>query len=178
MSLMNKTIWITLYVLTGGFGVLELFAGQPQNAGFWFLLLALCMAARALLEKKKGAARKDPALSVLDPQTAEALSHDQLTPCSPQGLVLRRHETCYLQVPASLDFYDVPQGLLTLTDQRIFFVSETSRFISDWEQATLRRTKRGFEMQAGKRKMPFVSSETATVLKVYSLLQKQRKKGK
>lgn len=178
MSLMNKTVWITLYVLTGGFGILELFTGQPKNAGFWFLLLAVCMAARALLEKKKGSADRIPAASVLDARTAKALLQDRLVPCTPQGLVLRTGETCYLQVPASLDFYDVPQGLLTLTDQRVLFVSETSRFISDWDQAALHRTKRGFEMQAGKRKMPFVSPETDAVLKVYSLLQKQKEKGK
>lgn len=64
---MNKTIWMTLYVLFGGFGLLELFTGSPEKSGIWFFLLAVSMGAKALLEKK--ALKKDktaPASSALN----------------------------------------------------------------------------------------------------------------
>lgn len=171
---MNKTIWMTLYVLFGGFGLLELFTGSPEKSGIWIFLLAVSMGAKALLEKK--VLKKDktaPASSALNEEQKKALEEGRLPKAKAEGIVLRKDEVCCLQVPAVLDFYDMPQGKLTLTNQRVLYVSESQHYVSEWDQVSFKETKRGFEMKAGKRSMPFVCADAESVCRLEKLLKKE-----
>ena len=171
---MNKTNWYTLYVLFGGFGLLELFTGTPEKSGIWFLLLALAMGAKALLEKKVLKKEKEsPMVSGVTPEQKQALQENRLPQAKAEGIVLRKEEVCHLQVPAALDFYDMPQGTLTLTNQRVLYSSSAQHFTSEWSAVEFKKTRRGFEMKAGKRKMPFICADGEEICKLEQIIREQ-----
>lgn len=156
--------------------MLELFTGTPQKSGIWFLLLAVSMGAKALLEKKVFHKKENSSMeSSLSEEQKKALNERRLPEAKAEGIVLRKNEVCCLQVPAILDFYDMPQGVLTLTSQRVIYTSSSQHFASDWSRISFKKTSRGFEMKADKRKMPFVCADAEAVCTVEQLLKEKGK---
>lgn len=176
MLTMNTNILIVcLIILCGGFGLMELFFGQPTRGSLWLLCMAAIWLGSAWYKKDTKKFHREPHLCPLTSvQDQSLLQKGTLPSIQVQEVYLLEQEICHVKESARIGYYDSAVGIFYVTNQRILFLSSDQRFIFPLEEIQIHLTSKGFKLKARNRKMPFYCSNAQVIWQTIELLKSQR----